>query len=129
MSELRQKMTDAMRQRGYSVRTHKSYICAVADLARYYRRSPDRLNAEEGKSQLSGRCSMNAQLPPEHGARTMPVVLQATLCHQGVTSIRCVSILLHHEVHEDHEGLLSHALRLRSQRHFRFVGQSVAVTH
>ncbi len=52
MSELRQKMIDAMRQRGYSVRTHKSYICAVADLARYYRRSPDRLNAEEVKSWL-----------------------------------------------------------------------------
>ncbi len=52
MSELRQKMIDAMRQRGYSVRTHKSYICAVADLARYYRRSPDRLSAEEVKSWL-----------------------------------------------------------------------------
>ncbi len=46
MSELRQQMIDAMRQRGYSVRTHQAYLGAVRDLARYYRRSPDRLGVE-----------------------------------------------------------------------------------
>ncbi len=54
MPELRQNIIDAMRQRGYSVRAHKSYICALADPARYHRRSPDRINAEEVKSQLLG---------------------------------------------------------------------------
>ena len=29
---------------GFSVRTHESYLRAVTDLARYYRRSPDTLN-------------------------------------------------------------------------------------
>jgi hypothetical protein len=40
-------MIGAMRQRGFSVRTHKSYLTAVRDLARYYRRSPDKLNTDE----------------------------------------------------------------------------------
>jgi len=40
-------MIGAMRQRGFSVRTHKSYLSAVRDLARYYRRSPDALDAAE----------------------------------------------------------------------------------
>jgi integrase len=40
-------MIGAMRQRGFSVRTHKSYLTAVRDLARYYRRSPDKLHADE----------------------------------------------------------------------------------
>lgn len=49
MSELRQQMIDAMRQRGYSVRTHQAYLAAVTGLARYYRRSPARLSVEEVK--------------------------------------------------------------------------------
>lgn len=40
MTPLRKQMIAAMRQRGFSVRTHKSYLAAVTDLARYYRRSP-----------------------------------------------------------------------------------------
>jgi len=47
MTPLRQKMMDAMQVRGFSVRTHESYLAAVSDLARYYHRPPDQLNADE----------------------------------------------------------------------------------
>jgi integrase/recombinase XerD len=47
MTPLRQKMIDAMQVRGFSVRTHRSYLSAVADLARYYHRSPDQLSSDE----------------------------------------------------------------------------------
>ena len=47
MTPLRAKMIEAMQVRGFSPRTHTSYLAAVTDLARYYRRSPDTLNLEE----------------------------------------------------------------------------------
>jgi integrase len=47
MTALRQKMIDAMRMRGFSVRTHKSYLSAVSELALYYKRSPEALGVEE----------------------------------------------------------------------------------
>ena len=47
MTLLRQKMMDAMQLRGFSVRTHESYLSAVRDLARYYHRPPDQLNVDE----------------------------------------------------------------------------------
>lgn len=47
MTPLRQQMIDAMRQRGFAVRTHESYLAAVSDLARYYRRSPAQLDLAE----------------------------------------------------------------------------------
>lgn len=47
MTPLRQKMIDAMQVRGFSVRTHCSYLSAVTDLARYYHRSPDQLSGDE----------------------------------------------------------------------------------
>lgn len=47
MTPLRQQMIEAMRQRGFSPRTHQSYLAAVSDLARYYRRSPAQLGIEE----------------------------------------------------------------------------------
>lgn len=50
MTPLRQQMIEAMRQRGFSLRTHQSYPGAVRALARYYRRSP----AEPGVSELQG---------------------------------------------------------------------------
>ena len=52
MSELRQRMIEAMRQRGFSVRTHQAYLAAITELSRYYRRSPARLSAEEVKAYL-----------------------------------------------------------------------------
>lgn len=45
MSPLRTKMDQAMVLRGLSIRTRQSYIAAVAGLAKYYRRSPDALDA------------------------------------------------------------------------------------
>ena len=47
MTVLRQKMIDAMLVRGFSVRTHRSYLDAVSRLAKYYRRPPDQLSGEE----------------------------------------------------------------------------------
>jgi site-specific recombinase XerD len=47
MTALRQKMIDAMRVRGFSVRTHQSYLSAVGELAGYYKRSPETLSVEE----------------------------------------------------------------------------------
>jgi len=44
MTPLRQQMIEAMRQRGFSQRTHSSYLAAVTDLARYYHRSPDQID-------------------------------------------------------------------------------------
>jgi integrase/recombinase XerD len=47
MTPLRQKMIDAMQVRGFSPRTHESYLYAVNALAVYYGRSPAELNKEE----------------------------------------------------------------------------------
>ena len=47
MTPLRQKMIDAMLVRGFSVRTQQSYLDAVVQLSRYYRRSPDSLSVDE----------------------------------------------------------------------------------
>ncbi len=72
MTPLRQQMIDAMRQRGFSVRTHQSYLYAVQGLARYFHQSPDRLQVnqiqtyfnylvqEKGLSNASCRLSLNA---------------------------------------------------------------------
>jgi len=43
-------MIAAMRQRGFSLRTHESYLAAVTHLARYYRRSPAELDAAQLQS-------------------------------------------------------------------------------
>jgi integrase/recombinase XerD len=47
MTPLRQQMIDAMRQRGFSERTQKSYLGAVNGLAQYFHQSPNRLQAEQ----------------------------------------------------------------------------------
>lgn len=47
MTPLRQKMIDAMQVRGFSVRTHQSYLSAVTALAKYYHRTPERLSIDE----------------------------------------------------------------------------------
>jgi integrase/recombinase XerD len=49
MTPLRRQMIEAMQQRGFSPRTHESYLSAVADLAGYYRLPPDRLSFEQVK--------------------------------------------------------------------------------
>jgi site-specific recombinase XerD len=47
MTPLRQKMIDAMQVRGFSTRTHQSYLSAVSALAQYYHRPPDQLSVDE----------------------------------------------------------------------------------
>lgn len=50
MTILREQMIQAMRQRGFSPRTHRSYLAAVTDLARFHRCPPDRLEASQLQS-------------------------------------------------------------------------------
>jgi len=52
MTELRARMIRDMTLRGFSPRTHESYIAAVVQLARYYRRSPEQLTDEEVQTYL-----------------------------------------------------------------------------
>jgi integrase/recombinase XerD len=47
MTALRQQMIDAMRQRGFSIRTHQSYLYAVKALAGYFHQPPNQLQAEQ----------------------------------------------------------------------------------
>ena len=44
---LRQKMIEDMQLHGYAARTQEAYLLAVSQLARYYRKSPDRIDEEE----------------------------------------------------------------------------------
>lgn len=53
MTELRRRMIRAMTVRGFSPRTHKSYLAAVRGLAKHYGRSPDELSAEEVQAYLA----------------------------------------------------------------------------
>ena len=47
MTKLRQAMIDAMQVRGFSTRTHRSYLDAVGGLTNYYERSPAQISTEE----------------------------------------------------------------------------------
>lgn len=53
MTELRRRMIQQMTIRGFAPRTHESYLAAVQQLARYYRRSPDQLSVEEVQAYLA----------------------------------------------------------------------------
>jgi integrase/recombinase XerD len=52
MSELRERMSNAMCLRGLAARTQEAYIGAVADLAVFYHRSPAELRVEEVQAYL-----------------------------------------------------------------------------
>ena len=52
MTELRQRMIDQMTLRGFSPRTHESYLDAVTGLARYYKQPPDQLSSEQVRQYL-----------------------------------------------------------------------------
>lgn len=52
MSELRRRMIEDMTVRGFSPRTHESYLAAVRRLAKHYRRPPDELTATEVRAYL-----------------------------------------------------------------------------
>ena len=47
MSELRQRMVEEMQLQRYAVATQEAYVHWVAELAKYYHRSPDQLEQEE----------------------------------------------------------------------------------
>ena len=47
MSELRTRMDNEMIVRGLADRSRETYLAAVAGLARYYNRSPDRVSDRE----------------------------------------------------------------------------------
>ena len=53
MSELRTRMLRDMTVRGFSPETHEAYVRQVVGLARYYRRSPDQLSADEVQGYLA----------------------------------------------------------------------------
>jgi len=52
MTELRQRMDDAMVLRGFALRTRETYLACVAGLAKHYHCSPDRLDAQQIQSYL-----------------------------------------------------------------------------
>jgi integrase/recombinase XerD len=52
MTELRRRMLEELRLRGYRPATIKSYIWAVKKFAEFFRRSPEKLGAEEVRSFL-----------------------------------------------------------------------------
>lgn len=52
MTELRQRMEDAMVLRGFALRTRESYVACVVALAKHYHCSPDRLEAEQIQAYL-----------------------------------------------------------------------------
>jgi integrase/recombinase XerD len=52
MTELRQRMDDAMVLRGFALRTRETYLACVSGLAKHYRCSPDRLDAPQIQAYL-----------------------------------------------------------------------------
>jgi integrase/recombinase XerD len=52
MTPLRQRMTDAMVQRGFALRTQESYIGAIYRMAKHYRRDPALYTAQEVQAYL-----------------------------------------------------------------------------
>lgn len=52
MSQLRQRMDDAMVLRGFAVRTREAYLSCVTALARHYRSPPDQLGTDQLQAYL-----------------------------------------------------------------------------
>jgi len=52
MTRLRQQMYEAMVLRGFALRTQEAYLAAVVALAKFYRRPPDTLTAEQLQAYL-----------------------------------------------------------------------------
>lgn len=52
MTEMRRRMEEELRLRGYSPRTHKSYVGWVRRFAAHYRRPPEQMGAEQVRAYL-----------------------------------------------------------------------------
>ena len=52
MTELRQRMDDAMVLRGFALRTRETYLACVAGLAKHYHKPPDQLDAQQIQAYL-----------------------------------------------------------------------------
>jgi len=52
MGALRIKAVEEMKLRNFSARTQQSYVSAMVRLVRYYRQSPDQLNADQIRAYL-----------------------------------------------------------------------------
>ncbi len=50
MGVLRDRMTEEMQLRNFTVATQKSYLYTVTKLAQYYKRPPDQLGKEQIRS-------------------------------------------------------------------------------
>ncbi len=63
MTELRQRMLNAMVQRGFAARTQETYISAIRRMARHYRRDPATYTAEEVQAYLASTWSRSRSSP------------------------------------------------------------------
>ena len=52
MTELRQRMIDAMVQRGFALRTQETYVGAIRRMAKHYRRDPATYTVQEVQAYL-----------------------------------------------------------------------------
>jgi integrase/recombinase XerD len=52
MTPLRQRMADAMLQRGFAASTRENYVKAIYGMAKYYRRDPAGYSASEVQAYL-----------------------------------------------------------------------------
>jgi integrase/recombinase XerD len=108
MTQLRTKMIEAMQLRGFSPRTHSSYLYTVQALARYYHRSPDQLDVDDVQAFLQ-YLAVNKQLSPStcrlhlHGIRFLFVQVlgrEAFKCEYHVPKYkqRIPELLTHSDV-------------------------------
>jgi site-specific recombinase XerD len=80
-------MLDLMIQRGYSEQTHKAYLRAVTDLARYFRTPPDQLKVEQLQEYF------NELVSKRH--------LSSSSCRQALNGIRFLYLQVLHWAHFD----------------------------
>jgi hypothetical protein len=91
VTRLRQRMLDELQRRNYSSNTVRSYMHAVEEFARYFRRSPDQLGPDhfrEYQVHLFRDCklSVSARWPSEIGVERFSP--QSSFCRHFANSGR-----------------------------------------